>query len=43
MIEAGVFSKLPRLLKCSDENILMMSLRLLMNLSFDKPATDYIV
>ena len=43
MIEANVFSKLPRLLKCENENIIMYSLRLLVNLSFDKPARELIL
>jgi hypothetical protein len=38
MIEGNVFKKLPRLMKCSNENIVMMALRLLMNLCFDKEA-----
>lgn len=43
MIEANVFKKLPRLLKCTNETIVMMTLRLLMNLSFDKPVLDLIL
>ncbi len=43
MVEANVFSKLPRLLKCSNENIITMSLRLLVNLTFDKPARELIL
>ena len=43
MVEANIFSKLPRLLKCSNENLITMSLRLLVNLTFDKPARELIL
>jgi len=42
MIDGNVFDKLGRLFKCSNENIIMMSLRLLMNLSFDKTSRELI-
>ena len=43
MVEGNIFAKLPRLLKCSNEKLITMSLKLLVNLTFDKPARELIL